>query len=288
MVNILIVDDHLLMRRAVREVVEKEGDLTVVAEASNGFEAEEQAAQTQPDVVLMDLDMPGCDGFEATERVLARSPQSRVVIFTASHEERHVFQAIQRGAMGYITKDIDPEALIHAIRCAARNDLCIPGSLATQVLAHMRLIWRSQSYLASSRRAASAAIAYRTPRRSRARTAIPVTTTTEAVTEIETKTETETEVTPESIEEATSSDSTEMSETPEQQQAPPPLPTIRPLTEREQEILDLMRKGRKNREIAGELAIAESTVHKHVQNIFEKLHARNRTEAIYFTSAEEE
>src|SRR5437762_14345097 len=88
MVNIMIVDDHSLMRRAVREVVEKETDLTVVAEACNGWEAEEQAAQTQPDVILMDLDMPGCDGFEATERVLACSPHSRVVIFTASHDEQ--------------------------------------------------------------------------------------------------------------------------------------------------------------------------------------------------------
>jgi DNA-binding NarL/FixJ family response regulator len=63
-------------------------------------------------------------------------------------------------------------------------------------------------------------------------------------------------------------------------------PIVRPLTLREREILDLMRRGRKNREIAGELCIAESTVHKHVQNIFEKLHARNRTEAIYLTSNE--
>src|SRR5713226_9771715 len=122
MVRIMIADDHALIRRIVREVVEKESDLEVIAEACNGHEAEEQATQTQPDVVLMDLDMPGCNGFEATERVLACSPHSRVVIFTASHEERHVFQAIQRGAIGYLTKDTDPETLLHAIRCAARND----------------------------------------------------------------------------------------------------------------------------------------------------------------------
>src|ERR1700730_976923 len=105
MVNVLVVDDHSLMRRAVREVVEKEAGMAVVAEASNGEEAELQAAQTQPDVVIMDVDMPDCNGFEATERVLACSPHSRVVIFTATHKDQHVFQAIQRGAMGYITKD---------------------------------------------------------------------------------------------------------------------------------------------------------------------------------------
>ena len=128
MVNILIVDDHSLMRRAVREVVEQEEDLTVIAEASNGHEAEVQAAHTQPDVVLMDVDMPDCNGFEATERVLACSPHSRVIIFTANYQDNHIFQAIQKGAIGCITKDIEPDALIHALRCAANNHLCIPGA----------------------------------------------------------------------------------------------------------------------------------------------------------------
>src|SRR2546427_3962192 len=125
MVKIMIADDHTLIRRVLREVIEKEKDLEVVAEASNGREAEQQAAETQPDVVLMDLDMPEYDGFEATQRVLACSPHSRVVIFTASHHEQHVFYAIQQGAVGYITKDAEPDAIIHAIRCAARDELCI-------------------------------------------------------------------------------------------------------------------------------------------------------------------
>ena len=249
MVNILVVDDHLLMRRAVREVVEKEEDMTVVAEAGNGQEAEAQAGQTQPDVVLMDMDMPDCNGFEATERVLACSPQSRVIIFTAQHTDQHVLQAIQHGAIGYITKDIEPEALIHAIRCAARHDLCIPGALATQVLAHLRMAWRSQALFSTHGMQTSGAIAYRTPRRAMKR-----------------------QVADGQTEGAATATLT--------------APSVRPLTMREREILDLMRRGCKNREIAGELCIAESTVHKHVQNIFEKLHARNRTEAIYLTSNE--
>lgn len=245
MVTILIVDDHLLMRRAVRAVLEKEEGLTVIAEASNGQQAEEQAAQTLPDVVLMDSDMPDCTGFEATERVLACSPGSRVIIFTATHHEQNLFYALYKGAIGYITKDIEPDDLLHAIRCAARNDLCIPGVFAAQMITQIRAIWRSPFFYSSTR----ASYSYRTPRRS-----IPVLLS-------------------------------EQAEVP--QEITTNKPVLRPLTEREAQILDLMRKGRKNREIGSELCIAESTVHKHVQNIFEKLHARNRTEAIYFTHIEE-
>ena len=262
MVSIMIVDDHALMRRVVREVIEKEDDMEVVAEARNGLEAQELATKFQPDVILMDLDMPDCDGFEGTERVLASSPESHVVIFTASHQERHLFQALQRGAMGYLTKDIEPEALVQAIRSAARNELCLPGSFATQVVAHLRTMGKESesrmwSELLSSDEQCeeeykahphTSAVAYRIPRRpSMRRVQASSKAMSHAVLEQEPKT--------------------------------------RPLTEREQELLDLMRKGQKNREIAGELSIAESTVHKHVQNIFEKLHARNSTEAIYLTSA---
>ncbi len=262
MVSIMIVDDHTLMRRVVREVIEKEDDMEVVAEARNGIEAQEQAARVRPEVILMDLDMPDCDGFEGTERVLASSPESHVVIFTASHQERHLFQALQRGAMGYLTKDIEPEALVQAIRSAARNELCLPGSFATQVVAHLRTMGKESEsrmwneLLAPDEQceeeykahAHTSAVAYRIPRRPSNR-------------RVQASSKT---MSPTVLEQA---------------------PTTRPLTDREQEILDLMRKGQKNREIAGELSIAESTVHKHVQNIFEKLHARNRTEAIYLTSA---
>jgi DNA-binding NarL/FixJ family response regulator len=265
------------MRRAVRQVIEQESDLIVVGEASNGFEAAEQAAQTLPDVVLMDLNMPACDGFEATERVLIRSPHSRIVIFTASREECHVFQAIQRGAIGYITKDVEPEALLRAIRCAARNDLCIPGALASRVLAYIRAFGHTQPYVASSRQAA---IVYRIPQRSNSRT----TSTAQAI-PAESRASVPESPTEAIVESTTGTAAIDLTTVPEQPYAMP-IPTIRPLTEREREILDLMRKGRKNREIALELEIAESTVHKHVQNIFEKLHARNRAEAIYFTSIE--
>ncbi len=245
MVTILIVDDHLLMRNAVRAVLEKEEGLTVTAEASNGQQAEEQASQTQPDVVLMDSDMPDCTGFEATERVLACSPNSRVIIFTATHHEQNLLYALHKGAIGYITKDIEPDDLIHAIRCAARNHLCIPAVFATQMIAQIRATWKSPFFYSGTR----ASYSYRTPHRSMEMLL--------------------------SEQEEILQDGTTYT------------PVSRPLTEREAQILDLMRKGRKNREISYELCIAESTVHKHVQNIFEKLHVRNRAEAIYLTNIEE-
>ncbi len=233
MVTILIVDEHPLMRHAIRDVIEKENDLEAISEAISGQDAEWQASQLQPDVVVMNINMPDCNGFEATERILACSPHSRVVIFTPDFHAQHIVHAIQKGAMGYISKDIEPDALVHVIRCAARNDLCIPAALATEMLTYLRPYWQSQAPYTDI----FAPISYRTRRRGH------------------------------SNDQDTSQSTTRIP---------------RPLTGREKEILDLMRCGHKNREIAGELCIAESTVHKHVQNILEKLHARNRTEAIYF------
>lgn len=257
MVKVMIADDHALIRRIVREVIEKENDLEIIAEARNGNEAEEQATQTQPDVVLMDLDMPGCDGFEATERVLARSPHSRVVIFTASSKEQYAFHALQLGAIGYITKDIEPDGLISAIRSAARDEICIPRSLSAQILAHLRSLTSNTDTTSSQGNTGACSQEQ------------PTGTTTLA-----------------SLAPLSTTDLPAFSYKIPQRPTTQSLNATgqgRPLTGREHEILDLMRKGRKNREIAQALAIAESTVHKHIQNIFEKLHARNRTEAIYLT-----
>jgi two-component system nitrate/nitrite response regulator NarL len=304
MVTILIVDDHKLMRNAVREVLEKEEDFVVAGEAANGAEAAEQAQLLQPDVVLMDLDLPDCDGFEATRRVLALSPQSRVVIFTSSREEQHVLQALQYNAMGYVTKDVEPEGLVHAIRCAERNDLCIPGALATHILAYIRSTWHAH-HITHYRRSTTRTVAFQIPGRKHARpSSFPATQGYEEATQPTITADTAASdmlATSDDAAQGTVIDSETSPTCPLDITDPaapsymagvdiPPdapmltLPMVRPLTEREQEILDLMRRGRKNREIAGELSIAESTVHKHVQNIFEKLNARNRTEAIYFTS----
>lgn len=270
MVKVMIVDHHSLMRRAVREVIEQEVDLLVVAEATNDLEAETLATETQPDVILIDPDIPGGKGFETMEHLQSCSPHACMVVFVATHQEQHVFQALQRGAMGYLTRDVEPDALIHAIRCAARNDLCIPGTLATSVVAYLRTMWLTQepsTWNAPGIRFDDRGLSF-----------------TKAFTSCWSPT-------PEMIASMNSLARREPRRTrrvrksPIQDQADATPPSPRPLTGREQQILNLMRRGQKNREIARELSIAESTVHKHVQNIFEKLHARNRTEAIYLTSS---
>ncbi len=227
-VRILIADDHLLLRQVVREIVAREPDLEVVAEASDGQEAIVRAAEMQPDVVLMDLMMPVCDGFQATEQILACSPGSRVVIFSASAEDEHMLRALQCGAMGYITKDVSGDSLLYAIRRAARDELYMPYPLGTRLLALLRTLRPERGNRAGSAR-----------RRSSERRLRAVST--------------------------------------RKKQSKRNLP----LTGREREVLNLIRQGQRNREIARELRIAESTVHKHVQNIFEKLDARNRTEALF-------
>ena len=269
MVKIMIVDHHSLMRRAVREVIEQESDLSVVAEASNTVEATTLVTETQPDVILLDPDIPGGKGFETMEHLQACSPDARMVVFVSTHQEQHVFQALQRGAMGYLTRDVEPDALLHAIRCAARNDLCIPATLASSVVAHLRTLWLSQD---SSWHPASTHFDNRNVSFTKALTSC-WSPTPDMVASLDALTY------------RTSKRAKRVRKSPVQDPAPNPTPPpLRPLTEREQEILNLMRRGQKNREIAHELSIAESTVHKHVQNIFEKLHARNRTEAIYLTS----
>lgn len=229
MIHIIIADDHLLLRQAIREIVDKEPDLEVIAEAGNGREAIVCAAELQPDVVLLDLTMPVCDGFQATEQILACSPGSRVVIFSASSEDEHVLRALQCGAIGYITKDSSADGLLNAIRRAAQDELYIPGPQATRLLTLLRTLkpeHEKNTRGVRARRSSEHKLQAIPAGKKRSKRHMP-------------------------------------------------------LTRREYQVLNLIRQGQRNREIARELRIAESTVHKHVQNIFEKLDARNRTEALF-------
>ncbi len=117
-INVLIVDDHQVVRQGLRSYLDMYEDIQVVGEAGNGREAIELAAQLRPDVILMDLVMPVMDGITATERIKSLGITSQVLALTSFDEDDKVFPAIQAGASSYLLKDISTEALVEAIRAA--------------------------------------------------------------------------------------------------------------------------------------------------------------------------
>lgn len=207
--RILIADDHAFFRRGLREVIDEEPDMQVVAEAADGEQAIRRSRELRPDqldLVIMDIDMPGIDGINATERITADDPFLPVVMLTVSTLDRDLFDAVRVGAIGFLSKSLAPDALVRALRNFHR-DQALPMSpvMATKVLSYLQ-------------KGMSKGQSAQTP-----------------------------QVT---------------------------------LTPRESEVLDHIRRGARDHEIAASLVVTESTVKKHVQNILRKLHARNRVEAV--------
>ena len=137
-ITVLIVDDHALVRQGVRGYLEAQPDISIAGEAASGEEAVRLAADQVPDVVLMDLLMPGMDGVEATRRVRRVSPRSQVVVLTSYHEDVHIFPAIKAGALSYLLKDVGPEELAGAVRAAARGEAVLHSHVATRVMQELR------------------------------------------------------------------------------------------------------------------------------------------------------
>lgn len=127
--RILLVDDHLLFRKGLARLLEAQPDFRVVGEAADGLEAVEQAQQLRPDVVLMDVRMPACDGIEATRRIKAQMPEVRVVMLTVSEEESDLAAAARSGADGYLLKDLQPEMLFRQLRGLRSGETPIAGAL---------------------------------------------------------------------------------------------------------------------------------------------------------------
>jgi len=119
MISVLLVDDHGMVREGLKYYLETEDDITVVGEAGDGREAAELAKQLAPDVIMMDLIMPGVDGVEGTRLCLAVSPNSKVIVLTSKAEDDQVLPAIKAGAFSYLLKDVSAEELAEAVRNAA-------------------------------------------------------------------------------------------------------------------------------------------------------------------------
>ena len=137
-ITVLIVDDHAVVRQGVRGYLEAQPDISITGEAASGEEAVRLAADQVPDVVLMDLLMPGMDGVEATRRVRRVSPRSQVVVLTSYHEDVHIFPAIKAGALSYLLKDVGPEELAGAVQAAARGEAVLHPHVATRVMQELR------------------------------------------------------------------------------------------------------------------------------------------------------
>lgn len=199
MIQILITDDHKVVRRGLRGFLELDPEMEVVGEAANGKEAVEMARRLRPDVVLMDLLMPIMDGIEATKAIRRELPEVEVVALTSVLEDASVTGAIRAGAIGYLLKTTEADELCDAIRAAASGKVQLAPEAAARLVREVRA--------------------------------------------------------------------------PDSPEA---------LTERETEVLELVARGKANRQIGRELFIDETTVKSHVHNILSKLNVKSRTQAALY------
>jgi len=135
MIRILIADDHLIIREGLRLIFETEAGFELVGEASDGAEALRLAAEMQPDVILMDLRMPGMDGLTAIERLRVEQPHIAVVILTTFNEDELMRRGLRAGARGYLLKDTDRQTLFNNIRAAARGETLLKPEIMARLLA---------------------------------------------------------------------------------------------------------------------------------------------------------
>ena len=132
--KVLVVDDSPLFRQGLASLLGSRPDMQVVGEAGDGFEALEKARDTVPDIVLMDIIMPGCDGLEATRMIKQEMPHVQIVILTVSESEENLFEAIKLGARGYLLKDVGAEELLRVLRGLSRGETYVAPGIAARIL----------------------------------------------------------------------------------------------------------------------------------------------------------
>ncbi len=138
LVSILIVDDHEVVRNGIRSYLETIKDFDVVGEAESGEKAVKMVSELIPDIVLLDLIMPGMDGVETTRQIKKISPRTQVVVLTSYHEDVHIFPALKAGAISYILKDMKMEKLADALQRAVRHEVTLHPLVAERVLQNIR------------------------------------------------------------------------------------------------------------------------------------------------------
>ncbi len=133
-VRVLLADDHALFRRGLASLLADRDDIEVVGEARSGQEAIDRAHELMPDVILMDVRMPGLGGLEATRRIKEEMPYVRIVILTVSEDDEDLFAALKNGAQGYLLKNIDPEELLASIHQVQRGEAPLAPPMASKIL----------------------------------------------------------------------------------------------------------------------------------------------------------
>ncbi|SPC20259.1 response regulator [Cupriavidus taiwanensis] len=137
-IRILLIDDHTLFRSGIRALLQRQADFEIVDEASDGVEGIKRAKQHRPDVILLDLNMPGLSGLEALQLLDEDLPQTAVIVLTVSEEAEELAAALRGGARGYLIKNIETEALIAGIRRAAAGEPVISDSMTAKLVAQFR------------------------------------------------------------------------------------------------------------------------------------------------------
>ncbi|TYL53741.1 response regulator [Agromyces mariniharenae] len=243
-IRVLVVDDQALVRGGFRTILDSEPGIEVVGEAADGAAAIAAVTALDPDVVCMDVQMPGVDGLTATRRIVAEhGDRPAVLVLTTFNREDYLFQALEAGASGFLLKNSSPEQLIDAVQVVARGDALLSPDVTRKVIqaAAARGATATQPTDAASTApsepsasTASARPAPTAPARHAASDARPV---------------------------------------------PPELAS---LTEREREVLELLAEGRSNAEIASRLWVGEATVKTHVSKVLQKLGLRDRVHAVVY------
>jgi len=136
--SILLIDDHPMLRTGVKQLVSMAPDITVVGEASNGEQGIELAESLDPDLILLDLNMPGMNGLETLDKLREKSLSGRIVVFSVSNHEEDVVTALKRGADGYLLKDMEPEDLLKALQQAAAGEMVLSEALTPVLAASLR------------------------------------------------------------------------------------------------------------------------------------------------------
>jgi DNA-binding NarL/FixJ family response regulator len=133
-IRILLVDDHIIFRKGVAALLSNREDIAIIGEASNGQEAIQAARQLLPDVILMDINMPVCDGLEATRRIKRELPHIKIVMLTVADDNQDIFEAIKSGAQGYLLKNLEPSQLYELLESISRNEAPLSGVIAAKIL----------------------------------------------------------------------------------------------------------------------------------------------------------